>query len=345
MIWAVPESAWRRQWRPPRPIRTPLSNLHRNLLIRVLRRPLESRSVCEPDSACVCCPEACRRSAGHSDWDLNDANRDVRQAIRTTIHAQQKQGVPGHGRRHLRPDRREMHREHHPLDLRHLGAGQRHRAGNREDRRRHLVLPDRQLRLRSRARARHRGGRSRTAARCWAMPAIRSQPQTSRRSCCRRSRRKPRSSGSPMPAPTLSTQSSRVRIRHCARRPEARRAARLHHRRARARAADLPRADHDGGLVCVIRKWNHLRYHNALTVATKQTSTLGSLPLPLGGSPLSLRRRSSANGSLPTKEMFTNTESNLIHVRELDEFGRKACRRRPSPPPADDPAESPARLA
>src|SRR5262249_34812484 len=62
-------------------------------------------------------------------------------------------------RRHLRPDRREMHPEHHPLDLRHLGVGQRHRAGDREDRRRHLVLPDRQLRLRSRARAGHRGGR------------------------------------------------------------------------------------------------------------------------------------------------------------------------------------------
>jgi branched-chain amino acid transport system substrate-binding protein len=41
--------------------------------------------------------------------------------------------------------------EHDPLDLRHLGAGQRHRAGNREDRRRHLVLPDRRLCLRSRA--------------------------------------------------------------------------------------------------------------------------------------------------------------------------------------------------
>jgi len=40
-----------------------------------------------------------------------------------------------------------------------------------------------------------------------------------------------------------------VRIRHRARRPKARRAARLHHRRARARAGDLPGADHDGGLV------------------------------------------------------------------------------------------------
>ena len=48
--------------------------------------------------------------------------------------------------------------QHHPLDLRHLGARQRHRQGDREDRRRHLVLPHRRLRLRPRARARHRGG-------------------------------------------------------------------------------------------------------------------------------------------------------------------------------------------
>ena len=45
-----------------------------------------------------------------------------------------------------------------PLDLRHLDAGQRHRQGDGEDRRRHLVLPHRRLRLRSCARARHRGG-------------------------------------------------------------------------------------------------------------------------------------------------------------------------------------------
>ena len=45
------------------------------------------------------------------------------------------------------------------------GTGQR----DRQDRRRHLVLPDRRLRVRPRAGARHRGGRARrTAARCWA---------------------------------------------------------------------------------------------------------------------------------------------------------------------------------
>ena len=49
--------------------------------------------------------------------------------------------------------------EHRALDLRHLDARQRHRQGDREDRRRHLVLPHRRLRLRPRARARHRGGR------------------------------------------------------------------------------------------------------------------------------------------------------------------------------------------
>ena len=35
--------------------------------------------------------------------------------------------------------------EHRPLDLRHLGAGQRHRQGGREGRRGHLVLPHRGL--------------------------------------------------------------------------------------------------------------------------------------------------------------------------------------------------------
>ena len=67
----------------------------------------------------------------------------------------------------VRPDRQGVLAQHHPLDLRHLDAGQRHRQRDRQDRRRHLVLPDRRLRLRPRARARHRGGRARrTAARC-----------------------------------------------------------------------------------------------------------------------------------------------------------------------------------
>ena len=50
--------------------------------------------------------------------------------------------------------------EHRALDLRHLGAGERHRQRDRQARRRHLVLPHRRLRLRLCARARHRSGRA-----------------------------------------------------------------------------------------------------------------------------------------------------------------------------------------
>ncbi len=49
--------------------------------------------------------------------------------------------------------------EHDSLGLRHLHAGQQHRPGAGEGRRRHLVLPDRRLRLRRRAGARHHRGR------------------------------------------------------------------------------------------------------------------------------------------------------------------------------------------
>ena len=77
-------------------------------------------------------------------------------ARRQRDRARQEQGVPGLRRGGLRSDRPEMHAQHDPLDLRHLGARQRHRTGDREDRRRHLVLPHRQLRLRPGARARHR---------------------------------------------------------------------------------------------------------------------------------------------------------------------------------------------
>ena len=41
--------------------------------------------------------------------------------------------------------------EHDPLDLRHVDARQRHRRRDRQGRRRHLVLPDRRLRVRPRA--------------------------------------------------------------------------------------------------------------------------------------------------------------------------------------------------
>ncbi len=48
-----------------------------------------------------------------------------------------------------------MFAQHHPLDLRHLDAGARHRQRGGQERRRQLVLPDCRLRLRPRARARH----------------------------------------------------------------------------------------------------------------------------------------------------------------------------------------------
>ena len=54
---------------------------------------------------------------------------------------------------------RAMLAEHHSLGLRHLHARQLHRSGAGEGRRRHLVLPHRRLRLRSRAGARHHRGR------------------------------------------------------------------------------------------------------------------------------------------------------------------------------------------
>ena len=49
--------------------------------------------------------------------------------------------------------------EHDSLGLRHLHARQQHRSGAGEGRRRHLVLPDRRLCVRSRAGARHHRGR------------------------------------------------------------------------------------------------------------------------------------------------------------------------------------------
>ena len=50
--------------------------------------------------------------------------------------------------------------QYRALDLRHLHAGQWHRQGAGQGRRRQLVLPHRRLCLRPRARARHRGGRA-----------------------------------------------------------------------------------------------------------------------------------------------------------------------------------------
>ena len=77
------------------------------------------------------------------------------------IAQREEQGVHRLRRGRLRPHRAKAARQHRALDLRHLDARQRHRHGDREDRRRHLVLPHRRLRLRPRARARHRRRRSR----------------------------------------------------------------------------------------------------------------------------------------------------------------------------------------
>ena len=117
-------------------------------------------------------------------------------------HAREEQDLHDLGRRHVRPHRREVLAEQRPLDLRHLGARQRHRHGDDQDGRRHLVLPDRRLRLRrTRSSATRRrpskkaGGKVRRRA-----SSTRSRAPTSRPSCSRRRPRRPRSSASPMPA-------------------------------------------------------------------------------------------------------------------------------------------------
>ena len=98
-----------------------------------------------------------RRRQGRRDRRRADLRRRARGQ---PDHQGQGQGVPRLRRRVVRPDRQGLHAQHDPLDLRHLDARQRHRQRDRQDRRRHLVLPDRRLRVRPRARARHRGGRA-----------------------------------------------------------------------------------------------------------------------------------------------------------------------------------------
>ena len=92
-------------------------------------------------------------------------NSGVALAVNNVV--KEKNGIYDQFRRgDLRPHQRAVLAEHHALDLRHLHAGPHHRPGAGEGRRRHLVLPDRRLRLRRGARARHHGGHRRTAARC-----------------------------------------------------------------------------------------------------------------------------------------------------------------------------------
>ena len=154
-------------------------------------------------------------------------------------HEGQGQGVPRLRRRVVGPDRQGLLAEHDPLDLRHLDARQRHRQRDRQDRRRLVVLHHRRLRVRPRARARHRGGRAeerRQGAGQGAPPAqhaglqlvpaagagVESQDHRPRE--CRRRHDELDQAGG--------------RVRHRQGRPESRRAAGVHHRRARARPAD-----------------------------------------------------------------------------------------------------------
>ena len=150
-------------------------------------------------------------------YDVGQGRRDRRRAdllgrARGQPDRQGKeQGAARLDRRDLRSHRQGVHAQHDPLDLRHLGARQRHRQRDREDRRRHLVLPHGGLRVRARARARHRGGGAeerRQGARQGAPSAQRRR--TSRRSCCRRRRPRRRSSAWRTPAATPSTRSSRA---------------------------------------------------------------------------------------------------------------------------------------
>ena len=110
------------------------------------------------------------------------------------ITRENEQGVPEFGRRIVRPDRRGLLAEHGPLDLRHLGARQRHR---RRDGAQHggdswfFVTADYAF-GHALERDTTRRGRRRPAARSSAPCARRSRAPTSRPSCSRRRPRAPR---------------------------------------------------------------------------------------------------------------------------------------------------------
>ena len=147
------------------------------------------------------------------------------------------------GRGELRSHRGEVQRQHHPLGLRHLEPRQRHRQGGGQDRRQHLVLPHRRLRVRPGAGARHlrgrrgqwrqgarQGSRAHQHQRLLVVPAA--GPGVARegdrpRQCRRRHHQLDQAGG---------------RVRHRRRRPDARRAAGVRERRRRARPADSRKA-------------------------------------------------------------------------------------------------------
>ena len=137
------------------------------------------------------------------------------------------------------PDRQGVLAQHGALDLRHVDARQRHRQRDRQVRRRHVVLPHRRLRVRPRARARHRGGRAeerrqgagqgaRAAqhAGLQLVPAAGAGVEGQDHRPRQRRRRHDE------------LDQAGGRVRHRQGRPEPRRAARVPHRRPRARPAD-----------------------------------------------------------------------------------------------------------
>ena len=111
-------------------------------------------------------PEQARRRLQHRQQVVRYRRRrprDRRAELRRRARDQrdrrdQEQGVRRLRRGGVRPHRPEVQCQHGALDLRHLDAGERHRQGAGQDRRRQLVLPHRRLCVRSCARARHRRG-------------------------------------------------------------------------------------------------------------------------------------------------------------------------------------------
>ena len=131
-----------------------------------------------------------------------------------------------------------------PLDLRHLGAGQRHRQRHRQDGRRHAgsssppTTPSA-----TRSSATPRRSCSRTAARCWARCATRSTPPDFSSFLLQAQASKAKIIGlANAGGDTTNAIKQGAGVRHRQGRPELRRPPRLPHRRARPRAREGPGA-------------------------------------------------------------------------------------------------------